>query len=178
MFDVLFVELCVYEDVELFVVLVDVWYVLDYYVVIEWLIDVATMRARVGASVYVSKDVFVEDLVLMEVNVVVYNGVGLMVVKMVCVVVGVGEEMLWYVSRVDFETCERVAAYAARVERGEMFEGEGESESESESEEMCENDVDELGMKLWRKWMLETRVRRVFRAKAFADAFVGMRRVC
>ena len=86
--------------------------------------------------------------------------------------------MLRHVPRVDFETCERVAAYAVRVERGETLEGEGESESESESEETRENDADEPGTKSWRKRTLETRVRRVLRAKALADAPVGTRRAC
>ena len=176
--DALLAELRAHEDAEPFAVPVDARYAPDYYAVIERPIDVATMRARAGASAYASKDAFAEDLALMEANAVAYNGAGSTVAKMARAVVGAGEEMLRHVPRVDFETCERVAAYAARVERGETLEGEGESESESESEETRENAADEPGTKSWRKRPLETRVRRVLRATALADAPVGTRRAC
>ena len=119
--DALLAELRAHEDAEPFAVPVDARYAPDYYAVIERPIDVATMRARAGASEYASKDALAEDLALMEANAVAYNGAGSTVAKMARAVVGAGEEMLRHVPRVDFETCERVAAYAARVERGETL---------------------------------------------------------
>ncbi|ABO96895.1 predicted protein, partial [Ostreococcus lucimarinus CCE9901] len=78
----LLAELRAHEDAEPFAVPVDARYAPDYYAVIERPIDVATMRARAGASAYASKDAFAEDLALMEANAVAYNGAGSTVAKM------------------------------------------------------------------------------------------------
>ena len=177
--DALLAELRAHEDAEPFAVPVDARYAPDYYAVIERPIDVATMRARAGASAYASKDAFAEDLALMEANAVAYNGAGSTVAKMARAVVGAGEEMLRHVPRVDFETCERVAAYAARVERGETLEARGrEREREREAKKRARTMRTNRERNRGGRRTLETRVRRVLRAKALADAPVGTRRAC
>ena len=120
--DALLADLRAHDDAEPFAVPVDARYAPDYYDAIAAPIDVATMRADARAGRYASKDAFARDLARMERNAVAYNGANSTVAKMARAVVGRGERLLALMPRVDFETCERVAAHAERLERGEARE--------------------------------------------------------
>ena len=165
-------ELVKHEDVEPFLVAVDVKNVPDYYKVIDRPIDIATMRAKLAKGEYLSKDGFLEDLRLMEANAVAYNGSKSVISKMARAVVGRGEELLSHMPRVDFVTCVRAAEYAETLtsERdrvSEVDDGEDDTDGEEDPE-----------TKLWREATLARRVRDVFRAKALAGVPIGSRRAC
>ena len=166
-------ELVKHEDVEPFLVAVDVKNVPDYYKVIDRPIDIATMRAKLEKGEYLSKDGFVEDLRLMEANAVAYNGSKSVISKMARAVVGRGEELLSHMPRVDFVTCVRAAEYAETLtnERDRCASDIDDGEEDTDGEEDPET-------KSWREATLARRVRDVFRAKALAGVPIGSRRAC
>ena len=166
-------ELVKHEDVEPFLVAVDVKNVPDYYKVIDRPIDIATMRAKLAKGEYLSKDGFLEDLRLMEANAVAYNGSKSVISKMARAVVGRGEELLSHMPRVDFVTCVRAAEYAETLtsERDRCVSEVDDGEDDTDGEEDPET-------KLWREATLARRVRDVFRAKALAGVPIGSRRAC
>ena len=168
-----FGELVKHEDVEPFLVAVDVKNVPDYYKVIDRPIDIATMRAKLARGEYLSKDGFVEDLRLMEANAVAYNGSKSVISKMARAVVGRGEELLSHMPRVDFVTCVRAAEYAETLtnERDRCASDVDDGEEDTDGEEDPET-------KSWREATLARRVRDVFRAKALAGVPIGSRRAC
>ena len=163
-------DLASHEDATPFLIAVDEKLVPDYYSVIERPMAVVTMREKLMRGEYLSKDMFLEDLRLIESNAVVYNGSDSVFAKMARAVVGRGEKLLSHMPRVDFVTCVRAAEYAEKLVNEPTLDTSNDIDMDDDDED------DDAETKAWRERTLAKRVRRVFRAKALAGLPIGQRR--